>query len=63
MRGLWHFLLWHIIECNNMFCGCFCCSDVEEDVPLLKAALQQILGELGVTGANVQDDYVAEMCR
>lgn len=42
--------------------GCYD-SEVEDDVPLLKAAAQQILGELGVSGVSVQDDYVAEMCR
>lgn len=38
-------------------------SSVEDDVPLLKAAAQQVLGELGAGNGQVQDDYVAEMVR
>lgn len=38
-------------------------STVEDDVPLLKQAAQQLLGELGASSGQVQDDYVAEMCR
>jgi hypothetical protein len=37
-------------------------SNVEDDVPQLKHAAQQLLGEVGASG-QVQDDYVAEMCR
>lgn len=36
---------------------------VEDDVAMLKAAAGQVLGELGASGAAVQDDLVGEMCR
>jgi hypothetical protein len=36
---------------------------VEEDVPVLKSIAQQLLQELGVSGAAVQDDYVVEVVR
>jgi hypothetical protein len=38
-------------------------SNIEDDVPLLKHAAQQLLGEVGASLGQVQDDYVAEMCR
>eukprot|EP00775_Hariotina_reticulata_P012383 gene12383-12517_t len=38
-------------------------KDVEDELPLLKACAQQVLGELGAGAAQLQDDYVAEMCR
>jgi hypothetical protein len=37
--------------------------DVEDELPLLKACGQQVLGELGAGAAQLQDDYAAEMCR
>eukprot|EP00878_Enallax_costatus_P020102 GHUV01021234.1.p1 GENE.GHUV01021234.1~~GHUV01021234.1.p1 ORF type:complete len:521 (+),score=136.35 GHUV01021234.1:1712-3274(+) len=38
-------------------------NNVEDDVPLLKAVAQQLLSEIGAGAAQVQDDFVAEMCR
>lgn len=38
-------------------------SNVEDDVPQLKLAAQQLLGEIGAASGQLQDDYVAEMCR
>jgi len=32
-------------------------------MPLLKSLAQQVLAELGVNSAQVQDDIVGEMCR
>jgi hypothetical protein len=32
-------------------------------VPQLKQAAQQLLAEMGASSGQVQDDYVAEMCR
>jgi hypothetical protein len=40
---------------------CYLLPLVEE--PLLKHAAQQLLGELGASSGQVQDDYIAEMCR
>lgn len=38
-------------------------NNVEDDVPLLKSAAQQLLSEIGAGAVQVQDDYVAELCR
>jgi hypothetical protein len=36
---------------------------LEDDTPLLKSIAGQVLSDLGVSGAAVQDDIVGEMCR
>ncbi|KAF5837956.1 hypothetical protein DUNSADRAFT_3617 [Dunaliella salina] len=38
-------------------------SDVDDDVPALKAAAHQLLGEYGLGHQTIQDDYIMEMCR
>lgn len=49
-------------QTNGRYPGCFV-DTVEDDMPLLKSIALQILSELGVSSAAVQDDVVGEMCR
>jgi hypothetical protein len=55
-------LLGRFYQTHGRFPGSYD-DTLEDDIPLLKSIAGQVLSDLGVSGAAVQDDTVGEMCR
>ena len=63
-----HALMWFVLARSielsyALHCWCAACSELEEDVALLKATVASVTSDSGVGTAAVSDDLIEEMVR